>query len=130
MKRRLGEKLFRLCLAVLIVLVTNGSATASWIRYWENARITAAYRIKSFAPFRKHPSVWVRWDYRNRGEKYGGKMIQFTADCTKQRLFEISTIPYDHQGNYLGERKHYDTPKEYPLGKDPLNSATYKLLCP
>ncbi len=119
----------RFSLAVIVILATNSIANGAWQRYWQDTRVTAAYRIGSFATFRDHPSVWVRWHYRTHGEKYAGKMIQFTADCAKRRLYEISAIPYDHDGNYLGENRHYDAPMEYPLREGTLNGATYRLLC-
>jgi hypothetical protein len=58
-----------------------------------------------------------------------GAKIQFTANCTGHRLFEIASSPYDVAGNYLPEKKQYESPKEYLLTPGSLNEATYKLLC-
>jgi hypothetical protein len=119
----------RLVLAVLMILTTSGAAFAQWQLYRENKQITASFKYQSFARFRNKPSVWVRWHYNSPGGKYGGKLIQFTADCKEHKLFEISVIPYDHDGDFLGENRHNDAPIEYRLKKGSLNSATYRLLC-
>lgn len=121
--------MIRIILVVIIILSTNASAMAQWHRYWEDKRVTAAYKSGSFAPFHNQPSVWVRWHNRSPAGEYGGELIQFSADCNRHRLFEIATIPYDRQGNYLAEQKHYDAPLEYPLNRGTLNGATYRLLC-
>ncbi len=119
----------RLFLAFLIVAVSAGVALAEWQRYKQGKDIVASYNIATFAPFRDKPSVWVRWHYVTPRNGLGGKKLQFTADCSAHKLFEIAANPYDPGGNFLAAQKHYDSPKEYPVTPGSLNEATYKLLC-
>ncbi len=113
---------------VLIVMATSSLALANWQLYHKTDKVVASFDYLTFAPFRNQPSVWVRWHYVTPRNAIGGMKIHFTAECRKHQLFEIANVPYDRNGNFLSENRHEDTPKEYPL-QDPLNSATYKLLC-
>lgn len=119
----------RFALSLLIVMATANAAVAEWQMYRKDNKVIASFNYRSFAQFRNQPSVWVRWHYVSPKNGLGGKKIQFTADCPKHRLYEISAVPYDHDGNFLAENRHYDAPQEYPLKNDPLNKATFKILC-
>jgi hypothetical protein len=121
--------MIRLVLALLIVLASTAQVTANWQEYRKDAKVIAAYDYVSFATFRNQASVWVRWHNLSKKEKYGGRKLQFTADCAHHRLFEINSVPYDHDGNFLVEQPRYNSPKEYPLSHNDLNIATYRLLC-
>ena len=121
--------MIRLALALLIVMATTVQATANWQVYREDETVIASFNYLTFAPFRNQPSVWTKWHNVSQKARYGGKKIQFTADCAKHRLFEINSVPYDHEGNFLAENPRYDSPKEYPLKHNDLNKATYRLLC-
>lgn len=121
--------MIRHTLALLIVLATSAQAVADWQVYHENDKIIASFDYVTFAPFHNQPSVWVRWHNESKTAQYGGRKIQFTADCANHRLFEIDSVPYDHDGNFLAEKPMYDSPKEYPLRNSDLNEATYRLLC-
>ena len=122
-------KLMALSVALLIVMATASPASAIWQPYRENGTVIASYDYDSFAPFQGKPSVQVRWHYVTPLNGVGGVKIQFTADCTARRLFEIASTPYDPQGNYLESDQHQDQPKEYAITPGSLNEATYKLLC-
>ena len=119
----------RLALALVIVLSTTAQAVANWQVYREDDEVIASYDYVSFAPFHNQPSVWVKWYNVSPKAPYGGIKIQFTADCANHRLFEINSVPFDHDGNYLAESPSYDSPKEYPVSHNDLSEATYKLLC-
>ena len=119
----------RLAIALLIALAGPAPAFANWQVYHEDDRIIASFDYVTFAPFRNQPSVWVRWHNVSKKDEFGGRKIQFAADCEKQRLFEINSIPYDHKGNFLEARPHFDSPQEYRLRHNKLNEATYRLLC-
>ena len=119
--------MIRLALALLTVLATQ--AVAYWQVYHEDDKVIASYDYVTFATFRSQPSVWVRWHNVSKKAKYAGKKIQFTADCTNHRMYEIDSVPYDHDGNFLAEKPMYDSPKEYALRNSDLNEATYRLLC-
>jgi hypothetical protein len=116
-------------LALLIVLATTAQAVADWQVYREGNNVIASFDYLTFAPFRNQPSVWVRWHNVSQKARYGGRKIQFTANCANHRLFEIDSVPYDHNGQFLAENPSYDSPKEYPLDHNDLNVATYRLLC-
>jgi len=121
--------MIRLALALLIVMATTVQAAANWRVYREDETVIASFNYLSFASFHNQPSVWVKWHNVSKKARYGGTKIQFTANCANHRLFEINSVPYDHEGNFLAENPHYDSPKEYPLKHNDLNKATYRLLC-
>lgn len=121
--------MIRVALSLVLVIATANAAAAEWQLYRKDNKVTASVNYHSFASFRNKPSVWVRWHYESPKNGVGGRKIQFTADCPGHRLYEISAVPYDKDGNYLAEDRHYDAPKEYPLKKGSLNAATYRLLC-
>jgi len=121
--------MMRLALALIIVLATTAQAVANWQLYSKDENVIASFDYLSFAPYRNQPSVWVKWYNVSKSALYGGLKIQFTADCANHRLYEISLIPYDHNGKYLAETSSYNSPKEYPLDHNDLHQATYKLLC-
>ena len=121
--------MIRLIVAIMVILSLPGAAFAQWQRYWEDSEITAAFKHQSFGKFRDYPSVWVRWHYRSSDQKYGGMLLHFMANCEEHRLLEITSIPYDHNGRDLEASRHHDAPIDYPVEKDTLNGATYKLLC-
>jgi hypothetical protein len=121
--------MFRSVCVLLAVLFMTGVASADWQLYKEEGNVIASYDFLSFAPFKGNPSVWVRWEYVSPVNGIGGKKIQLTANCSDTSLFEIAVIPFDSSGEYLARDQHYDSPKEYPLTGNPLNEATYKLLC-
>jgi len=119
----------RISLALLMVLATTAQSVAFWQIYREDGKVVASYDYVTFATFRNQPSVWVKWHNVSKKTMYGGTKIQFTADCAKHRLFEINSVPYDHDGNFLAEQPLYNSPREYPLKHNNLNEATYRLLC-
>ena len=121
--------MIRLTLVLLMILATSSQAGANWRVYLQNDEVIASYDYVTFAPFRKQPSVWVKWYNVSQKTKQGGIKLQFTANCADHKLFEINSIPFDHNGNFLGESPSYDSPKEFPLDHNALNEATYKLLC-
>lgn len=121
--------MIRLTFVLLIVLMTSAQAVADWQVYHKYDKVIASFDYVSFAQFRNQPSVWVRWHNVSKKAQYGGRKIQFTADCANHRLFEIKSIPYNHDGSFLAEKPMYDSPKEYPLRNSDLNEATYRLLC-
>ena len=116
--------MIRVAVALLIVLAGTAPAFANWQVYHEDDRIIALFDYVTFAPFRNQLSVWVRWHNVSKKDEYGGRKIQFVADCEKQRLFEINSFPYDHKGNFLEARPHFDSPREYRLRHNKLNEAT------
>jgi hypothetical protein len=122
-------EMIRIALALLIVLAISSSAVANWQVYSKKDKIIASLDYVTFASFRNQPSVWVRWHNVSKKARYGGRKIQFTADCASHRLFEINSVPYDHAGIFLAGNPMYDSPKEYPLKNNDLNKATYRLLC-
>jgi hypothetical protein len=119
----------KLVLAVLMVVALTGTAFADWEPYWEGKNITATFDLLSREPFRGKPSLWVSWHYSAPRKGIAGVKIQFMADCSGRRLYEISEIPYDAGGNYLKSKKNFDSPKEYEITPGSLNEATYKLMC-
>ena len=121
--------MIRSLLALLAIVVLAGPASAEWQRYHDDGSITASFDIASFAQFQGKPSVWVRWHYDSPRDGIGGMKLQFTAECDQDELYEIDVIPYDADGNYLAEDRHYDAPKEYPVTPDSLNEATLAILC-
>ncbi len=121
--------MIRHTLALLIVLAISAQAVADWQVYHKDNKVIASFDYVSFVQFRNQPSVWVRWHNVSKKALYGGRKIQFTADCANHRLCEIKSIPYNHDGNFLAEKPLYDSPKEYPLRNSDLNEATYRLLC-
>jgi hypothetical protein len=118
-----------LVVALLFIMLPFNSARAVWQSYLDNGSVAASFDIASFAPVNGNPSVWVRWQNAAPQNGVAGRKLQFTADCTSGKLFEISVIPYDADGNYGAENRHYDTPVEYPVDPGSLNKATYDLLC-
>lgn len=118
-----------LIVTALLLLTLTASAAADWQLYYDDGKIVASYDVLSRAPFREQPSLWVRWHYAAPQDGVGGKKIEFTAQCSEHRLFEVRTIPYDANGNYLEESDHLKTPKEVPVDSTPLAKATYELLC-
>jgi hypothetical protein len=119
----------RLALTLVIIMATAGQAFAIWQLYKEDSKVVANFNYDSFAPFRGKPSVWVKWQYTTPMNGVAGKKLQFTADCSARKLFEIAVIPFDADGNYLQPNEHFDAPMEYPLTPGSLNEATYNLLC-
>ncbi|WP_298266795.1 hypothetical protein [Geobacter sp.] len=119
----------RLGLSVFLLAAATGTAFADWQLYRKDKAVVASFDILSFASFRHQPSVWVRWHYVTPRKGVAGIKIHFTANCSKHRLYEIATLPYDTDGNYLADNEHPDTPREYPLRHNSLNKATYELLC-
>jgi hypothetical protein len=122
-------KMIRLLLIVLFLMVTSNIASADWELYRKDKKVISSVDILSYKPFHGQPSVWVRWHYVTPKHGVGGRKIQFTANCSRRRLFEIARHPYNADGKYLTPNKHYDSPIEYPLTPNSLNEATYKLLC-
>ncbi|MDD2338098.1 MAG: hypothetical protein PHD01_16180 [Geobacteraceae bacterium] len=114
---------------LLALLFMTGVANADWQLYKEEGNVIASYDFLSFSPFKGNPSVWVRWEYVSPENGIGGKKIQFTANCTDTKLFAIAVVPFDTSGEFLTMDEQYNSPEEYPLIGNPLNKATYKLLC-
>jgi hypothetical protein len=124
-----GKAMKYLLAAVLMVLTLSGTAFADWQLYWNGKDITASFDLLSREPFRGKPSLWVRWQYVTPRNGIAGIKIQFTADCSGHRLYEISRVSYDPAGNYLKLKKNYDSPKQYGITPGSLNEATYQLMC-
>lgn len=120
-----------LMLALLIVVTTAATADANWRLYRKDKEVVASFDYLSRTSFRGQPAIRARWHYVVPRNGVGGVKLQFTADCSARKLFEIEALPYDASGNYITARKRtrYDAPKEYPLTSGSLNEATYKLLC-
>ena len=121
--------MIRLALAALIVITSANPVCAMWQLYKEDKGVIASFDYDSFAPVNGNPSAWVRWQYATPQNDIGGREIQFTADCSNHKLYEIATNPYDADGNYLASNENLDPPKEFPVTPGSLNGATYDLLC-
>ncbi len=119
----------RSVLAALLVLATISTANAEWQLYHEDSDTIASYNYDTFVPFRGKPSVWVKWHYNAPREGVAGVRIQFMADCSAGKMYEISEYPYGSGGVYLDPTLNFAEPKEYPLKPDSLNEATFRLLC-
>ena len=121
--------MIRMAFSVLFIMVTSNPAFADWELYRKERGLVASVDILTYESFHGQPSVWVRWHYLTPENGVGGHKIQFTANCSLHRLFEIAIYPYNAEGKYLKPDKHYASPKEYPITPDSLNEATYDLLC-
>jgi hypothetical protein len=121
--------MMRSALVALLVLATISTANAEWQLYRNDSDTIASYNYDTFEPFKGNPSVWVKWHYVTPRDGIAGVRIQFVADCSKRKLYEISEYPYGPGGAYLDPTLNVDDPKEYPLTPDSLNEATYRLLC-
>lgn len=119
----------RSALVTLLVLTTISTANADWQLYRKDSDTIASYNQDTFEPFKGNPSVWVKWHYITSRDGIAGVRIQFVADCSTQKLHEISLYPYGPGGAYLDPTLNSNDPKEYPLTPDSLNEATYRLLC-
>ncbi len=95
----------------------------------EDSDTIASYNYDTFEPFEGKPSVWVKWQYIAPRDGIAGVRIQFTADCSTQKLYEISLYPFGPGGAYHDPTLNVNDPKEYPLAPDSLNEATFRLLC-
>ncbi|GFO56961.1 hypothetical protein GMSM_39680 [Geomonas sp. Red276] len=121
--------MLRLWIVVIVLVSTSTAAQANWQLYRKDRQVAASFDLLSFAPYHGQPAVWVRWHYVTPRSGLGGVKLLFTADCQKHRLYDVAEYPYDTAGEFLTPRKHYRSPKEYPLSPGSLNEATYKLLC-
>lgn len=119
----------RIVMLLALLTMIAPPAFGDWQLYWQDAHTAASFDILSRTPFKGQPALWTNWRFTPPRKGLGGKKIQFTADCRKHKLFEIASAPYDANGIYLPEADHYDAPREYPLTGNPLNKATYSLLC-
>ena len=119
----------RLIWSLIVIMATSNAAYADWELYRTDKKVIASVDVLSYDPFHGRPSVWVRWHYVTAINSVGGLKIQFTANCSQHRLFEIATYPYNVAGKYLTPHKNYNSPKEYAITPNSLDEATYKLLC-
>lgn len=120
-----------LILALVIIVATTAAAEANWRLYRKDKDVVASFDYLSRTSFRGQPAIWVRWHYLTPRNGVAGMKMQFTADCRSRSLYEIESLPYDSAGNYIPslKRKHYDSPKPYPIPPGSLNEATFKLMC-
>ncbi|BDV44574.1 hypothetical protein GURASL_34970 [Geotalea uraniireducens] len=118
-----------LAMTMLIIMAAAGEAVADWQVYREGKTVIAAVDYLSYAPYHNQPSVWVRWHYVKPRQGVAGRKIQFTADCTAHRLFEIADATYNTAGDFIATSKYYQAPREFPIKPGSLNEATFELLC-
>lgn len=119
----------RLVWSLIVMMATSNAAFADWELYRKGKTVIASVDILTYEPFHGQPSAWVRWHYVTPRNGVGGRKIQFTANCSQHRLFEVASYPYDAAGEYLAPHKYYGSPKEYSIAPNSLNEATYQLLC-